>query len=422
MTLARVLAARLDAVYFKVGGQVMMFDEKFIANPYPTYATLRESAAIHWAPKFGSGAWLVPRYEGVSTVFQESRLSAKRSHRLVGQYSPEEQSTLQYFNSHFAKWIIFLDAPRHPIWRRLIVKGFTATVISEARPRILALVNRLIDRAAADRRMDFIRDFARPLPALTVVGLMGIDLADQDDVIGWTDDIAAFFASANAPIEIARAAQSALFSLAEYFKRLLEVRRKDPQNDLVSLLLDAEHGGDDDYGTPEELAAQCSALLFAGHETTRNLLGNGLLALLNNPDQFSLLRQTPALVASAVKEFARFDAPAQFIARVVATPMELCGREVKEGQIVYALLGSAQRDPEAFANPDQLDVTRRGVPSLSFGKGVHYCVGAALANLEAEIAFQAILERMPNVRLATDELKWHDNFFLRSLQSLPVEF
>jgi cytochrome P450 len=404
----------------------MMFDEKFIANPYPTYARLRESAAMHWAPGFGSGAWLVPRYEDVSTVLQEPRLSSKRSHRLVGQYSPEEQSTLEYFGSHFAKWAVFLDAPRHSIWRRLIAKGFTATVIDEARPRILALVNHLIDRATSDRRMDFIRDFARPLPALTMVGLMGVDPADQDDVIGWTDDIAAFFGRANSPIEIALAAQSALFSLSEYFKLVLEIRRKDPQNDLVSLLLGAENADDgDDYATPEELAAQCSMLLFAGHETTRNLIGNGLLALLSNPEQLSLLRQTPALVASAVKEFARFDAPAQFIPRLVPAPMELCGQEVKEGQIVFAILGSAQRDPEVFANPDQLDVTRRVVPGLSglsFGKGVHYCFGASLANLETEIAFQTILERMPNVRLATGELKWVNNFFLRGLQSLAVEF
>ena len=398
-----------------------MFGADFITDPYPTYARLRESAPIHWAPEFGTGGWLIPGYEGVATALQEPRLSSQRTHRLVAQYPPEQRAQLEDFRDQFAKWVVFLDPPRHSVWRRLMSKGFTAKIVADARPRIVALVSRLIDRACTDRKMDFIRDFARPLPAITAVDLLGVDPKDQDGVIGWTDDIANFFGNASSPIEIALAAQSALSALSRYFKRMLEVRGADPKNDLVSLLLQATKE-DDDYAAPDELAAQCAALLFAGHETTRMLLGNGLLALLNNPEQFALLQATPSLIPAAVKEFARFDSPVQLNSRVVAAPFEMYGRELKQGQIVTAMLGAAQRDPEAFADPDRLDVTRRGAPSLSFGKGAHYCIGAALASLEAEIAFSTIIERMPNVRLATREVEWVNNIYFRGLRSLPVEF
>jgi cytochrome P450 len=404
-----------------VKGMLRMFGADFIIDPYPTYALLRKSAPIHWVREFGSGTWLIPGYEGVATALQEPRLSSRRTHRLLAQYSTEQRAQLSDFHHHFSKWIVFLDPPRHSVWRRLISKGFTAKVVAQARPRISALVNRLIDRGGAERKMDFIRDFARPLPAITMVEFLGVDPSDHDDVIGWTDDIANFFGNANSPIQVAHAAQSAISSLSEHFKHMLDVRRADPRDDLVSLLLQATEE-DDDFATPDELAAQCSALLFAGHETTRMLLGNGLYALINNPEQFALLQKNPSLVPSAVKEFARFDAPVQLNSRVVAAPFEMYGHELKEGQIVTVMLGSAQRDPEAFDNPDQLDVTRRGAPSLSFGKGAHYCIGAALASLEAEIAFSTIMERMANVRLAVQEVRWVNNIYFRGLQSLPVEF
>ncbi len=398
-----------------------MFDADFIANPYPTYAKLREGAPIHWFTQFGNGTWLIPTYEGVSTALQDPRLSSKRTHRLVEQYPPEQQSQLSDFRDQFAKWLVFLDPPRHSLWRRVINKCFLPAMIAAAHPRISALVNRLIDRHAAERKMDFIEDFARPLPAITMVELLGVDAAEREEVIGWTDDIANFFGNANSPIEVANAAQSALRSLIERFKHMLEVRSADPRDDLLTLLLQAWEEGDD-FATLDELAAQCCALLFAGHETTRMLLGNGLLALINNPEQFALLKGNPSLIPGAVKEFARFDAPVQLNSRVVATPFEMYGRELKQGQIVTAMLGSAQRDPRAFADPDRLDVTRRGSPSLSFGKGAHYCIGAALASLEVETAFGAIIERMPNVKLATPEIKWVGNIYFRGLRSLPVEF
>jgi cytochrome P450 len=397
-----------------------MFGSDFIANPYPTYERLRESAPLHWVAEFGSGAWLVPRYDDVLNALQEPRLSAKRGHRFVAQYSAEKQAEFTEFNRLFTKWVVFLDPPRHTVWRKLMTKGFSPISIARKRSRITTIVNRLIDDASAAGGMDFIREFAYPLPAMVMVDVLGVPAEDHSKVIGWTDDIAAFFGNARCPIEIAYAARDALVSLSEYFKQLLELRRSDPSEDLVSLLLEAQE--DDDLVAPEELAAQCSALLFAGHETTRNLLGNGLAALLKNPEQMSNLRNDLSGIATAVKELSRYDTPAQVGSRVVAEDFEWHGKELKAGQIVITMFGSANRDPSKFTQPDQLDITRKEAPNLSFGKGSHFCVGSVLASLEVEIAFATVLERMPKLRLATSQLSWVNNINFRGLQSLPIEF
>jgi cytochrome P450 len=397
-----------------------MFGGDFITNPYPTYARLRESAPIHWMAEFGSGAWLVPRYDDVLNALQEPRLSAKRGHRFVAQYSPEQQAEFTEFNRLFTKWVVFLDPPRHTVWRKLMAKGFSPVSIAKKRLRIETIVNGLIDDAVPAGRMDFIQAFAYRLPAMVMVDFLGVPSQDQGKVIGWTDDIAAFFGNARCPIEIAYAARDALLSLSEYFKHLLKIRRADPGEDLVSLLLAAQE--DDDMVTPEEVAAQCSALLFAGHETTRNQLGNGLAALLNNPEQMLVLRNDPSHMGTAVRELSRYDTPAQIGSRVVAEGFEWHGKELKADQIVITMFGSANRDPSKFTLPDQLDVTRMEAPNLSFGKGPHFCIGSVLANLEAEIAFTAMLERMPHLRLANRELNWVNNINFRGLQSLPIEF
>jgi hypothetical protein len=398
-----------------------MFDSHFIANPYPVYARLRESAPLHWMPDFGGGAWLIPRYDDVAGALQNPHLSAKRSHRFVDQYPSEQRAEFSEFNRLFAMWVVFLDPPRHSVWRRLLAKGFSASVVGAARPRIVALANRLVDRAlASGGGMDFISDVAHPLPAMVMLDLFGVNPDDQETLIEWTEDIAKFFGNARSPIDVARRAQAALFALTDYFERVLERRRADPGDDLVSLILQAEER--DDRITPEELAAQCATLLFAGHETTRNLIGNALLALLKNPDQLALLRRDPSLIPAAVKEALRYDTPAQIGSRIVAEPFEMHGRELAKGQIVIVMFGSANRDPAKFTDPDRFDIARKGAPSLSFGKGAHFCVGSVLGSLEAEATLSAVLERAPNLRLADRQLEWVNNINFRGLRSLPLEF
>jgi cytochrome P450 len=398
-----------------------MFGSDFIANPYPTYRRLRDTAPLHWVAEFGGGAWLVPRYDDVSTALQEQRLSAKRGHRFVAQYPIERQVEFGEFNRLFTKWVVFLDPPRHTMWRKLMTKGFSAASIAKKRSRIEAIVENLIDSASSAGQMDFIRAVAYPLPAMVMMDVLGVPSWDQSKVIGWTDDIAAFFGNARCPVKVAHAARDALVALSAYFTHLLELRRVDPGDDLVSLLLEAQQDSDM-VVTPEEIAAQCSALLFAGHETTRNQLGNGLAALLNNPEQLSVLRDDPSHIGTAVRELSRYDTAAQVGSRVVAEDFEWHGRILAAGQIVITMFGSANRDASKFTRPDQLDVTRKEAPHLSFGKGPHFCVGSVLANLEAEIAFTMVLERMPNLRLASRDLSWVNNINFRGLESLPIQF
>jgi len=397
-----------------------MFDSNFIADPYPTYAKMREAAPLHWVPEFGGGAWLIPRYNDVFAAVQEPRLSAKRGHRFVEQYPQEQREAFADFGRLLAMWIVFLDPPRHTVWRRLLAKGFSAADLAERRPQISALAHRLIDRVHPSGGMDFIRDFAYLLPAMVMLDLLGVDADHRDEVIGWSDDLARFFGNARSPIEVAVKGRTALLSLSDYFKELLEARRANPGSDLISLVLRAEEG--DDRITADELAAQCTALIFGGHETTRNLIGNGLLALLRNRDQLELLRRDPALMPAAVRELSRYDTPLQMSARIVAEPFEMHGRELKPGQIVVTMFGSANRDSAKFKDPDVLDVARKEATNLSFGKGPHFCVGSTLASIEAEVAFATVLERMPNVRLADEEIRWVHNMNFRGVQSLPLRF
>src|SRR5262249_25142943 len=245
--------------------------------------------------------------------------------------------------------------------------------------------------------MEFMTEFANPLPVRVIAEMLGIPGEDQREFQIWSDALADFFGNATSSVETGRRAQASLISLTEYFRALLPERREHKGDDLVSLLLRVEEEGDG--LSNEELLAQCTLLLVAGHETTRNLLGNGMLALLQHPDQFARLKENPALINFAVREFARFDSPVQFFGRAVTEDFTWHDRAIKKGQTVLLLLGSANHDPEKFSEPEKLDIARdEGMP-LSFGHGIHFCIGAALAYAEAEIAFSRLLERASSLRM-----------------------
>jgi cytochrome P450 len=266
--------------------------------------------------------------------------------------------------------------------------------------------------------MEFMTEFANPLPVRVIAEMLGIPAADQRDFQIWSDDLADFFGNVSSSVEAGRRAQNSLVSLTEYFRALLPERRAHKGDDLVSLLLRVEEEGE--MLTGEELLAQCTLLLVAGHETTRNLLGNGMLALLQHPDQFAKLRENPALINSAVREFARFDSPVQFSGRAATEDFLWHDKEIKKGQTVILLLASANRDPEKFSEPEKLDISRdEGMP-LSFGHGTHFCIGAALANAEAEIAFTTLLERALDLKLLDDGPAWRSNMSFRGLSRLPI--
>ena len=396
----------------------LMFDSSFITNPYKIYGHLRTAAPLHWADKFRSGAWLVPRYADVLAGLHDSRLSSKRSHNLTAALPSEVRSEFTTFNRIFSRWMLFLDPPEHSRLRKLLNKEFTPNMIQRLRPRIQQVVDSLLDDVAGKSEMEFMTEFANPLPVRVIAEMLGIPAADQRSFEIWSDDLADFFGNAAADVETARRAQDSLVNLTEYFRALLPDRRANKADDLISLLIQVEEEGE--VLTTEELLAQCTLLLVAGHETTRNLLGNGFLALLQHPDQFARLKENPSLINSAVREFARFDSPVQFSGRAVTEDFSWHDQEIRKGQTVILLLDSANHDPEKFTEPEKLEVARdEGMP-LSFGHGTHFCIGAALAYTEAEIAFTSLLERTSEVRMLDDVPAWRANLSFRGLSRLPL--
>jgi len=395
-----------------------MFDSDFIVNPYQTYSQLRTTAPLHWTDKFRNGAWLVPRYADVLNGLHDSRLSSQRSHTLTAALPSEVQGEFATFNRIFSKWMLFLDPPQHSRLRQLLNKEFTPHMIQRLRPRIQQVVDTLLDQAAEKTEMEFMTEFANPLPVSVIAEMLGIPGEDQRDFQSWSNDLADFFGISTATIEVARRAQKSLISLRDYFCALLPKRRANKADDLVSLLLRVEEEGE--VLTEEELLAQCTLLLVAGHETTRNLLGNGLLALLQNQDQYVKLIENRSLMPLAVREFGRYDSPVQFSGRAVTEDFSWHDQHIRKGQTVILLLGSANRDPDKFSDPERLEISRDEGMALSFGHGPHFCIGAALAQAEAEIAFTTLLDRTSNLRMLDRESAWRPNLSFRGLNRLRL--
>lgn len=395
-----------------------MFDSDFITNPYRAYSHLRAAGPVHWMDKFRNGAWLVTRYVAVLAGLHDPRLSSQRSHNLTAALPSEAQSEFATFNRIFSRWMLFLDPPEHSRIRKLLNKEFTPNMIQRLRPRIQQVVDSLLNDVAGRSEIEFMTEFANPLPVRVIAEMLGIPAEDQSDFQIWSDDLASFFGNATSSVDTARRAQNSLVSLTEYFRAMLPERRAHKGDDLVSLLLRVEEEGE--MLTGEELLAQCTLLLVAGHETTRNLLGNGLLALLQNSNQFAKLKENPALMNSAVRELARFDSPVQFSGRAATEDFTWHDQEIRKGQTVILLLGSANHDPEKFSSPEQLEISRdEGMP-LSFGHGTHFCIGASLAYTEAEIAFTTLLERTSGLKLLDDVPAWRSNLSFRGLSRLPL--
>jgi cytochrome P450 len=393
----------------------MFNSAKFIANPYPTYNELRSSEPLHYV-NTADGAWLLARYSDVVKTLYNPCLSARRSHLIVNRLPAETREEFAEFNRTMAMWMAFLDAPHHNDLRKVLNQGFKPGLLETFRPRFQQIAEALLDKVQDAGQMEFMRDFAYPFPVLVIAEMLGVDPVDQANFITWSDDIVTFMGP-HPTLEIARRAQASLAAITDYFRALLPKRRKNLGPDLVSLLLRAEEKG---KLTSEQLLAQCSMLLVTGHEAPRSFLGNGLLTLLQHPNQLELLRSNPALMPKALGELLRYESPIKFIARPVIKDFTLYNQQIKQGQFVYALVGAANRDAGKFTRPDTLDVTRPDCAHLSFGSGAHYCLGAPLAYLEAEIAFTALLRRLPNLRLLDRIPDWNSTTALRTLNSLHL--
>jgi len=391
----------------------------FFADPYPFYHQLRSTQPVYWSDRLG--AWLLTRYTDVASALHDSRLkSGSRIQAIMSQLPETVRSETQPLYQHLTKMMAFTDPPNHTRLRTLVGKAFTPGTVAKLRPRIQAIVDELLDKVQGTGKADLVRDFAYPLPAIVICEMLGIPLEVRDHFKQWSNDIVGFVSAGQVTAHKALTAQRSVAALTEYFLSLCEQRRQHPREDLISALVIAEEEGD--KLTEDELLSMCVQLFFAGFETTEGLIGNGLLALMRNPDQLKNLRDNPSLIGTAVEEFLRYDNSVQRQARVASVDLEIGGQRILQGQYLLLFIGAANRDPAQFRDPDRLDISRCENKHVAFGHGIHFCIGAPLARLEGEIPINTVLRCFPGVQLMSQSLAWEELLALRKLKSLKVSF
>jgi len=391
------------------------------ANPFPEFARLRAEDPVHWSPAMK--AWIVTRYADVKQVALNNRqISADRLTPFFKANPEYQRGSIDSLVRYLNHWMVFRDPPDHTRLRRLFTKAFTPTSVENLRPNIEDIVGHLIDsmqaKAKRGETVDYIADFAYPLPASVIMDLLGVPRADLERVKVWSDDIALFIGTAQVAGNKYLRAETGAKAMADYFRGLVEARTKAPTGDMISQLVLARD--DRDALSTDEISGTAILLLFAGHETTTNLIGNGFFYSMKNREQWERLVADPSLADSAVEEYLRYDGPSGALARVAAAATELGGKTIGEGQRVFAFMNSANRDPEAFDDPERFDIARPQNPHVTFGHGIHFCLGAPLARLEARIAAVRLSERLPGIHLKRAEPEWHDSLILRGVKSLPV--
>ncbi|MFI5796542.1 cytochrome P450 [Streptomyces sp. NPDC051677] len=388
--------------------------DAFRHDPYPTYARMRAECPVYRAPQ---GVWYVTRHADVEQALGDLRLSNDRE-RMTGALVARDgrMRDLSRLTARLGRVMSNTDPPDHARLRGLVNKAFTARRIEQLRERIQEVVDRLVDDAlAAGPPTDLLTAVASPLPHTVVCELFGIPDADRDRVKEW-------FRGLGRIHEDIERAERVVDAFEAYLTELAAQRRAEPGDDLISALVTAQARGD--RLTDHELLSTCFLLITAGDETTTNLIGNGVLALLRHPDQLARLRAEPELIRTAVDEMVRYDTPSQAIVRVAAEDVPLGGRTLPAGDLVYLFLGSAGRDPDRHEDPDRLDLARPAHRRLGFGHGPHFCLGAPLARLETELAVGTLVRRLPDLRpaVAPGELRWRPNPLQRRLTALPVTY
>ena len=389
-----------------------------LADPYPVLRHLQDDDPVHWSEILGG--WVLTRYDDVKAALGDPRLSSDRITPFVNHYAKGGGGELGELGRLVGLWAVFTDPPTHTRLRGLMNRAFTSRAVEQLRPRIVDIVAELLEAVQPHGRMDVIRDFAYPLPITVIAEMIGVPRDDREAFKGWSDELAAFIGSALATPDKYQRAARAIAAMAEYFRRMIPARRAIPCEDIMSALVTARDR--EDRLGEDELVASCILLLFAGHETTTNLIGNGVLALLRHPAQARALRDHADLAGSAVEEILRYDGPTPTMVRVAVEDIELQGRIIRRGDRVFTMINAANRDPRQFAEPDRLDLARANNRHIAFGYGIHFCLGAPLARLEAQIALPALLRALGEPALDVGEPAWLDSLVFRGVKSLPVKF
>jgi pimeloyl-[acyl-carrier protein] synthase len=387
-----------------------LYGPSVIADPYPTYRAMRAAGPLVRVGR----VWYVTTYALADQVFKDK--SFGRGEGYIAMIRDALGPGPLY--DSLSRWILFMDPPDHTRIRSLVMRAFTPRAVSRLRAMIQAMVDELVDELDRRPETDFLRDFAYPLPVQVICGLLGVPADDREDFKTWSADLGRGLQIATATPEIVRKGNVAAAKLGEYFRGLIDERRASPGDGFLDDLIAAEYQGGS--LTEDELLATVGLIFFAGHETTVNLLGNGLVALLRARGEWEALCADPGLARPAVEEMLRFDTPVQRATRVALEDVEVADQRVLAGDMVDVIIGGANRDPAQFPEPDRFMISRANGPHLSFAAGPHYCAGATLARVEAEIAMGTLAQRCPRLALATEQLTFRPNVILRGLESIPV--
>ena len=392
-----------------------LLDPDVLGNPYPLFHRLRSEDPVHWDPFLHT--WVVTRYADVLEVLHT--FSAERTH------TPEKLDAmglaeLSPIAQLMVKQMLFMDPPQHTRLRKLASYAFTPSRVAALRSHIREITSRLLDKVERARRMDVIKDLAEPLPAIVTAEMLGVPVEDHDQLKGWSANFAEMLGNFQHNPESAPRMLRTVQNMTTYFADAIREQRSDPREGLVHSLMTAEVDGD--RLSDEEIVATCIVTMVGGQETTTNLIGNGVLTLLRHPEELERLRSDLSLVPSAVEEMLRYESPSQHTGRLAPGDRELGGKVIRKRQAVMAVMAAANRDPERFPDPDRFDIGRRDNRHLAFGYAAHFCFGAALARIEGQEAFDALLRRMPDLRLEPGPLEWRNNLGLRGVTSLNVTF
>jgi cytochrome P450 len=391
-------------------------DPEVLRDPFPLYARLRDEDPAHWSPQLKG--WVLTRYDDVRRACLDAQMSSDRLRPFFATLPPAEAGRIAELMRYLSLWMVFRDPPEHTRLRRLAGKVFNARSMQAMRPRIEALAAWLLDGLDGRESIDFIADFAGPLPAMVIMDMLGVPRGELARLKRLSDEMALFIGSARDTPEKYRRAEAATGEMAGLFRELIAARRAAPRQDLLTELAAVEEEGE--RLSDDELVATCVLLLFAGHETTTHHLANGLAALLRFPQELARLRNDAGLAPAAVEELLRYDGPIGAQVRIVLAAHELHGKALRPGERVFLMMNAANRDPRAFPDAERLDLRRNGVAHLTFGFGAHLCLGFPLARLEGQVALPALLARWRGIEPDGPPPQWLDSLVLRGMKSYPL--
>jgi hypothetical protein len=392
------------------------FTPEMLANPYPMYRALLDHNPVSWHEMMEM--WVLAKFEDVDYILTEAKVSAnrERARNRFAEMVAQQAENFGPFNR--ARTMLTSDPPEHTRLRRLVSKAFTPRAVEELRPRIQGIVDELLDEMEAKGSGEIVRDLAYPLPVIVIAEMLGVPAEDREDFKRWSDDVVATLGGPMVTPPVLEKARVAIEELAAYLMPIIQDRRTNPRNDLITGLVQAEESGQ--VLSEDEIFSTTILLLIAGNETTTNLVGNAMYALLTNRDQWEMLVAGPGMIVPAVEELLRFAGPVQATGRVLMEDIEVRGHQMKEGQIAFVLLAAANRDHDKWGpTADTLDLTRNPTDHLAFGDGIHFCLGAPLARAEAQIAIGSLARRFPKLEIAS-EPEWGGTFIIRGVKKMGL--